>query len=1010
MMIGRTILHYKIFEKLGEGGMGIVYKAEDTKLKREVAIKFLPKSFNVSEKDKQKLKTEAQIAAGLNHPNIATVYAIEESGDDTFIVMEYVQGSELKEVIRNSPQRKINLNDFLNYAIQIAEGVNAAHKKGIIHRDIKSSNIMLSDDGRIRVMDFGLAQIHGDPLVTKKGSTPGTTAYMSPEQLRGEEVDFRSEIWSLGIVLFEMLTGQQPFQGNFDQAIIYSILHEKPKSIKKINPNVSDELEQVFLGCLEKDKRKRIQSADELLKRLKEIQSNTSIRSSNKFSPSRLKISKAGLVVSTIIVAVLIILAVFLPIKKIFTHENLPEIRDQLQQLVNEENYYEASLFAEEHKSVLENDSVFKQLSLIIYDTLSVSSEPQGAKVYLLRYNPDKSDSDSKGKFIGETPIKDYQIVRGDYLITLDKDAEPVENNENELTFPFGRVEYLPVIRVASSYPIMKEFPVPVRGIKVNVKFYEKEKLPENMVFVPGGKHKLVSSSIHLEKPLTLNDFFIDKYEVSNADFKKFISAGGYHEKKYWKFKFVRNGKEISWQEAIKLFVDRTKLNGPRSWSNQNYPEGKDNYPVTDITWYEAAAYAEFLGKSLPTVYQWEKAARNGVPNYHSTSMPWGLIYPTDDLSGRTNFHSNETVPVDKYDFGISYYGCYNTAGNVEEWCLNKSTNGFVYADGSYEDSNYVFGTFSSFDGFHSTPSLGFRCVKNAEGKNSDQSGMLVNLIPQIPVYHPVDDSRFNSIRKLYDYEKKSLNPKIILSEENEYWTKEKVSFESPFGDRIIGYLYLPKNVVQPYQCILWNPHSGVYRYGFSADWAAEKLYSENIEYGRALFVIVPKGSPERKWEYGEDRPEKSSDLFRDRVIRWVIEQRLVLDYLDSRSDIDFSKIAYITTANDYDGFIVPGVDNRFNCNIIIANGIYEEDQKIISAEINPINFLSRYKAPTYMIHGKYDEAVYFSVSVMPAYNLLPEPKKLAALNTTHVPPLAMRVPLINKWLDETLGTIKNKN
>jgi serine/threonine protein kinase len=245
MMIGRTILHYKIFEKLGEGGMGIVYKAEDTKLKREVAIKFLPKSFNVSEKDKQKLKTEAQIAAGLNHPNIATVYAIEESGDDTFIVMEYVQGSELKEVIRNSPQRKINLNDFLNYAIQIAEGVNAAHKKGIIHRDIKSSNIMLSDDGRIRVMDFGLAQIHGDPLVTKKGSTPGTTAYMSPEQLRGEEVDFRSEIWSLGIVLFEMLTGQQPFQGNFDQAIIYSILHEKPKSIKKINPNVSDELEQV---------------------------------------------------------------------------------------------------------------------------------------------------------------------------------------------------------------------------------------------------------------------------------------------------------------------------------------------------------------------------------------------------------------------------------------------------------------------------------------------------------------------------------------------------------------------------------------------------------------------------------------------------------------------------------------------------------------------------------------------------------------------------------------------
>jgi serine/threonine protein kinase len=1008
-MIGQTILHYKITQKLGEGGMGIVYKAEDTKLKREVAIKFLPHSFNVSEKDKDKLKTEAQIAAGLNHPNVATVYAIEEFGDDTFIVMEYVKGKELKDLFKVSSGRKINLFEIIDYAIQITEGINTAHKKGIIHRDIKSSNIMLSEDGRIRVMDFGLAHIHGDPMLTKKGSTPGTTAYMSPEQLRGEEIDFRADIWSLGIVLFEMLSGQPPFQGNFEQAIIYSILHEKPKALKKINPEISDELEQLVIGCLEKDRKKRIQSAEELLTKLKALQSNTSVISSNKFSPSRLRIGKAGLIVSTSIAAVLVLLALFLPIKKIFNLENLPEIREQLQDLVKNEKYFEAHLLAEEHKTLLEQDSLFKQLSLIIYDTLSVTSDPEGAKVFLLRYNPFERNTSIKGEIIGETPIEKFPIIRGDYLITLEKSKEPVKMSKNEYQAPFKGLEYVPLQRIASSYPIMKEFPVPVRGIKFDVKLIDTDILPKDMVFVPGGVHKLVSSSIPLTKPLILDDFFIDKYEVSNADYKEFISAGGYKRKEYWKHKFEKDGKEIPYEEAMKFFIDRSNLSGPRSWINQEFPKGKEHHPVTDITWYEAAAYAEFLGKSLPTVYQWEKAARNGVPNFHSTSMPWGLVYPLADISGRTNFNGSGTESVDKYEFGISYYGCYNVAGNVEEWCINESMNGFIYADGSFEDSNYVFGTFKDFDGFYSSPFLGFRCVKNFPTSKSDQGRMMVDLNLQVPVYHPVADSKFNSILKLYNYEKRQLNPEIILAEENEYWIKEKVAFDSPFGDRITGYLFLPKNAEKPYQCILWNPHGGVYQLGFAADWAAEIMYTENIKYGRAVFVIVPKGSPERKFDYGEDYPDVSSILFRDRVIRWVSENRIGMDYLSTRNDIDMNKVAYITTANNVEGLIVPGVDHRFKCVILIANSLYYDDKEKYAAEINPVNFLPRFKAPTYMINGKYAESDNFYLTVLPTFNLLPEPRRIEAVNSSHVPPSAFRVPLINKWLDESLGPVKFK-
>jgi eukaryotic-like serine/threonine-protein kinase len=989
-MIGQTILHYKIVAKLGEGGMGIVYKAEDTKLKREVAIKFLPHRFNVNEKDKEKLKTEAQIAAGLNHPNIATVFAIEEFSDDTFIVMEYVKGKELKDVIRNSPDKKLNFNDFLGYAIQITEGINAAHKKGVIHRDIKSSNIMLSDDGRIRVMDFGLAHIHGDPNITKKVSTPGTTAYMSPEQLRGEEVDFRSDIWSLGIVFFEMLTGQPPFQGNFDQAIIYSILHEKPKSINKLNPGVPEELEQVVLSCLEKDRKKRIQSADELLKRLKEIQSNTSGITSNKFSPSRLKISKTGLVVSTLIAAVLIILAAFLPLKKIFNPVNVFELTQQLNELVKSEKYFAAYDLSKKYQDEIKDNSNFEKLSLFIYDTLSISSEPEAAKVYLKRFDPSNDISGSKGDYVGTTPLKNLQIARGDYLVTLKKDG------------------YSVVQRIASSYPIIKEYPVPRRGMDVSAKMLKSDEIDSNMVFVPGGDYKIVSWSLFDLPSVKLNDFYIEKYEVSNEDYKEFISAGGYSKREFWKHPFINDGKEISWNDAMKIFVDRSKLPGPRNWLNQEYPDGKGNYPVTDITWYEADAYAQFRDKSLPTVYQWEKAARNGVPNYQGIAMPWGIVYALDKTDDRANFNGKGTMPVENYEFGMSAYGCYNMAGNVKEWCLNKSNNGYSLTGGSYEDPYYVYGDFGSFPGFFSSSALGFRCVKNIISVENDPSNIFINKDYQVSSYKPVGNSEYTRLLSYYKYDTKPLNSRVLSKEEKEFWIEEKIEFDCPLGDRITGFLFLPKNAEEPYQCIFWDPHSAVYFMGSPADWAAEILFSGNIKSGRALFVLLPKGSSGRKWEYGENMPDDSSVLYRDRILHWVTECRVGLDYLSTRKDIDMSKLAWLPTSHTTNGLITPAVDNRFHSIILVACGIFSNSKKALP-EVNPINFVSHYNVPTYLLYGKYDEVMPYNLLVLPFYKLLTNLKEMQLVNSGHIPPIEIRVPIINKWLDESLEPVKFK-
>jgi serine/threonine protein kinase/formylglycine-generating enzyme required for sulfatase activity len=989
-MIGQTILHYKITQKLGEGGMGVVYKAEDTKLKRDVAIKFLPHSLTVSVKDKEKLKTEAQIAAGLNHHNIATVYAIEEFGDDTFIVMEYVKGNELKDVIRNSPGKKLNFNDFVNYAIQMTEGLNAAHKKGVIHRDIKSTNIMMSDDGRIRIMDFGLAHIHGDPLVTKKGSTPGTTAYMSPEQLRGEEVDFRADIWSLGIVFYEMLTGQQPFQGNFDQAIIYSILHEKPKSLIKTNAEISDELEQIVLSCLEKDRKKRIQSAEELLTKLHAVKSQDVTSSSYKFSTSRLRISKAGLVVSMFIVAILITLAAFLPLKKIFNPVNVVELTQQLDEMVKAENYFEAYDLSREYYDELKNNSTFDKLSLIIYDSLSVTTDPEGAKVYLKRFDPSDDNPGSKGNYEGTTPLKNLQISRGDYLVTLEKDGCPS------------------VQRIAASYPIIKEYPVPRRGINIFAKLLKSNEIDSNMVFIPGGDYKIVSWSLADLPSIRLNEFFIDKHEVSNADYKEFITAGGYVKKEYWKHPFIKDGKEISWMEAIKLFVDRSQLPGPRNWINQEFPEGKGNYPVTDITWYEADAYAQFRGKSLPTVYQWEKSARNGRPNYQGMSMPWGIVYALDKAENRANFNGKGTEPVDKYQFGISEFGCYNMAGNVKEWCLNKSNEGFSLTGGSWEDPYYIYGEFGSSPGFFSSSVLGFRCVKNIVPVDNDPSNIFINKNYQVPSYKPVSNSEYKRLLTYYKYDTKPLNPEILLKEENESWIKEKVQFDCPLGDRITGFLFLPKNVREPFQCIVWDPHGAVYDLGAPADWSAEILFSGNIKAGRALFVLVPKGSPERKWEYGENWPDVSTVLYRDRILHWITEYRISLDYLSTRKEIDMKKLVWLPTSHIDHGLIVPAVESRFHSVVLVACGIFSESKKALP-EANPINFVSHYNKPTYLLYGKYDEIMPYNLLVAPFYKLLTNLEDMQLVNSGHIPPIEIRVPIINKWLDESLGPIKFK-
>ncbi len=278
-LVGKTILHYKVVEKLGEGGMGVVYLAEDTKLGRAVALKFLPGHRGVDDQDEARFVQEARLAATLNHPNICVIHAIEEHEGQLFISMEYVKGKDLKSKIKSGG---MGLEEITGIMSSVADGLAVAHEKGIIHRDIKSDNIMVTADGHVKIMDFGLAKLRGTSGLTKSGDTVGTISYMSPEQFRGGEISPQTDLWSFGVVLYEALAGTLPFSGEHEAAIMYEVLNMEPKALQLFRSDVPEDLQIIASQLLQKDPSKRMSSTKELAERLRKVSMEPPAPSSDK--------------------------------------------------------------------------------------------------------------------------------------------------------------------------------------------------------------------------------------------------------------------------------------------------------------------------------------------------------------------------------------------------------------------------------------------------------------------------------------------------------------------------------------------------------------------------------------------------------------------------------------------------------------------------------------------------------------------------------------------------------
>ncbi|MBI5215400.1 MAG: protein kinase [Ignavibacteriae bacterium] len=296
-MIGQTISHYKILEKLGEGGMGVVYKAQDTKLDRFVAIKFLPSHLSATSENRARFLQEAKATAALNHPNILSIYEIDEHNENAFIVLEFIDGQNLKDYLATlTTGSGIPIKQAIEWTEKIANGLNVAHEKNIIHRDIKAENIMLTKSGQLKIMDFGLAKLRSNSSLTRVGASVGTLAYMSPEQVQGANADQRSDLWSLGILFFELLTGDLPFKSEHEAGLMYLIVNQDPPLPSELDRRLPASIDSVVKRMLEKEREKRFQNVDELLEALQSLQNNlqSTPKTDNKLAVAVLPFSTIG--------------------------------------------------------------------------------------------------------------------------------------------------------------------------------------------------------------------------------------------------------------------------------------------------------------------------------------------------------------------------------------------------------------------------------------------------------------------------------------------------------------------------------------------------------------------------------------------------------------------------------------------------------------------------------------------------------------------------------------------
>ena len=681
---------------------------------------------------------------------------------------------------------------------------------------------------------------------------------------------------------------------------------------------------------------------------------------------------RALMIYAAIAIGIILVLAYFLRQETIHKREKLwaetialPMIQEYLDAYVfpgQSDKGWKTMEIASKAREILPGNTIIEEYFTNRTRKLYLSSQPAGSQVYMRPY-----DGDTSWRYLGISPL--HSIV---------------PNGISQVKLVLAGYEPFSDLIFQSSLFVD------------SIQFELNSQSPEGMVYIPQSATTYIAeaaaSSLRLvgleSSPyMEITDFYMDKYEVTNKQYQVFVDAGGYSNAEFWNFPYEEKTGSVDFQQAMTRFIDKTGRSGPATWEGGIYPEGTDDLPVTGISWFEAAAYANFTGKSLPSIYHWDRAA-----------LTWG----SNEIIKTANLNSRRLKPV---GISLNRFGVYDLAGNAREWCTNPAGNELLYIlGGGWNDFAYGFNDAYAQSPFDRSVSNGFRCIKQVNEKKDDPIFSVQLDIPNRDYYSEpkISEETFHTYLTQFQYDKTKLEEVIDSVIESDEWIRQRIEFNAAYGnERMAAYVFIPKKGTPPYQTVIYYPGSEAIHTTSSKDL---KPPSYLINSGRAFVYPILKSTYERRDELISDNPDESV-FWKEHIIMWVKDFMRTIDYLETRQDIDHEKIAYFGGSwGGSMGAIVPAVEKRFKISILLVAGL--NNQRSLP-EVDQFHYLPRITIPTLMLNGKYDFFFPYETAQKPFFDFLGTPegdKKLILYEGSHSVPRLELIKELLGWLDQYFG------